>query len=228
VNINWVWIWPIICALFPLFADLVQRQAYGPAGMWCWIMPTNVGTIFRYIFFYGPLLLSSIVATICYFITCCSNPQRGCGGTASRNTMCCRYSSFCLIVIVCLLPPFIDRLYETITGNLSLVLLVLHSLTYPLFGVITYNYVYLQEKDSRRREKVKNNNSNARNDGATVQTRNTVALPGLGVFRDVDDDDDDDDDVEATVPPRVAPDHDDEPTSGVEVSNDVILLENEQ
>jgi len=131
-------------ALFTLIPGITHD--YGDTGAWCWIESTNQkeadrGTIYRFIFFYIPIWLGILFNAYMYWRVV-SGIRRITGGVPSEAStnlkkLCDRLSMYPLIMVICRIPPTINRIQNSISPQHPVfALFVLHKIFVSIQGFL--------------------------------------------------------------------------------------------
>ncbi len=176
---------PIIFSIIPLFLN-----GYGPAGAWCWMNTKDLKNSFAwawsiiiYIFNWLNIIfnLFAVIKSINYFrIRTFEIKERNLEETNFLKNFCIVLKFFPIILIICWLPPTINRLYIFISGDENTFLYASHAFFGNLPGFlncIVYSYYYKNlirlwfcgklepgsNKNNQERENIKNVNIRSNN-----------------------------------------------------------------
>ena len=148
-----VFIWGI--ALLDSFLPLF-KNAYGNATDWCWILKEY--SDFRIICFYGPMLIFVAVEIVVYAVIIRKVRKEFVGVDAINPERYEWYKKyirplyyFPLVNILLAIPTTAFRIqqYVNISGDASCTLTIMHSIIFPIWGLV-YSLMFLFDEDTRR------------------------------------------------------------------------------
>jgi len=147
-----VWSWALFVGFIP-FAS----QAYGVAGVWCWIARNAQG--YRWGTFYIPLFLQIVAVIVIYILIIESvrkvvfvrNQQGGATEESikSANRLMVRLRAYPILFLLSYFFPIINRIYDSFSSVDSYFLYVMQSITAPVLGFVVAIAYGLDEEMQR-------------------------------------------------------------------------------
>jgi len=131
-------LWPILTALIPL-----SSNAYGPAGIWCWLT-RSAGQPYRWALFYIPLFIQIIVVIVLYVLIILAINQaldttpQDIDEARKKNArlLLRRLKAYPILFLLMYIFPIISRIYDASNPINSFFLFFMQSLTAPSIGFV--------------------------------------------------------------------------------------------
>jgi len=145
------WGFSTICAILPLFT-----VSYGVAGIWCWIIRSGAGSVWRFIVFYIPLYLFILLVLIMYAIVVAviiENKRKvkklKKSGEDKTKKLIARLFLYPIIFLLLYIMPTVNRIQNWVSTTDILALYILQALTAPLLGFCN-SLVYGLNSDTKK------------------------------------------------------------------------------